>query len=55
MANVISHSLDVMEESEFWAAVERTMIAPTLAADAEKLSETNTDGLDPQETWEGVL
>jgi len=55
IGGVISRSLDVLEESEFWAAVDRAMPTGSLRASAEGLAGTLTDGLDPAETWEDVL
>ena len=55
IGGVIARSLDVLEESEFWAAVERTMVAGRLQAAAEEFVGTLADGLDPDETWEDLL
>jgi len=55
IGGVITRSLDVLEESEFWAEVERTMTADRVRAAAEEFSGTLTDGLDMDETWEDVL
>ena len=55
IGGVIGRSLDALEESEFWAAVERTMAVDTLRAASEEYAGTLADGLDPDETWEDVL
>jgi len=55
IGGVIGLSLDVLEESRFWAAVEQTMIPDALRASADGFAPTLMDGLDPRESWEDVL
>ena len=55
IGSVISRSLDVLEESEFWAAVEHTMVATRAPTQADEFAGTLMDGLDPAETWEDIL
>ena len=55
IGGVIRRSLDALEEGQFWAAVEQTMVSPAPQASAEQFAGALKDGLDPDETWEGLL
>lgn len=55
MAGVITRSLEVAQEAEFWRAVELTMAPADVSADAEKLAGSLADGLDPDESWDEIL
>ena len=59
LAEAIEHALDTEDAAEFWASVEATMGTATAQAvirvDAEALSGTLKDGLDPDERWDDVL
>jgi len=55
IGGVIGQSLDVMEETEFWKALEATMGSNAPSSDADYFDGSLSDGLDPNETWEDIL
>jgi predicted transcriptional regulator len=55
MAAVIEESLDIAFKTTFWEQVEATMKPGEGRADAELLSGTLMDGLDPNEDWSFLL
>jgi len=55
IGGVISRSLDAWADSQFWAAVERTMTPSSLQTSAQQMAGTLRDGLDPDETWDDIL
>jgi len=58
LAGAITRALDAAESDAFWADVASTMGTPDAgspaSSDAEQLSGSLTDGLDPDETWDDV-
>ena len=58
LAGAIARSLDASESAAFWADVASTMGIPDAGSpatsDAEQLSGSLTDGLDPDKTWDDV-
>lgn len=55
LAGAIARSLDAAENAAFWEAVEETMGGSEPQREAEQLSGSLADGLDPDETWDDVL
>jgi predicted transcriptional regulator len=54
MADAVARALDAAEEAAFWSQVATTMGEVHTSPDAEHLSGTLADGLDPDETWDDV-
>ena len=58
LAGAIERALDVQEREEFWSRAAATMGSAEVQrrerAEAQQLSGTLKDGLDPDETWDDV-
>jgi predicted transcriptional regulator len=55
IGGIIGRSLDVLEESAFWAAVRREMAPRAVAAGVDAYTDSLKDGLESDETWANIL